>query len=131
MGYRYHTQGWPVVCFEFLGRLSKEDLARYFSDADALVAGGKPYATIMDGSNMLMPEAEFVRRQVRWIQEHEQDMRRLNRGIAFVVQSTVIRGLVRAVMHFQTMPVTYAWFSKLEEATVWAAARAAGAPEQP
>jgi len=129
MGYRYHTQAWPVVHFEFIGRLSPEEITQYLADADALVAGSKPYACVMDGTQMLVPEAEFVRRQARWIREHEQDMKRVNRGIAFVVQSTVIRGLVRAVMHFQELPVSYAWFSKLDDALVWAAARAAERPK--
>jgi hypothetical protein len=124
MGYHYHTQDWPVVRFEFIGRLSADEIAAYIADADALVAGGRPYATVMDGSHMLLPEAEFVRRQARWIREHGADMQRLNRGIAFVAQSTVIRGLVRAVMHFQEMPVPYAWFSNLAEAMVWAQERA-------
>ena len=123
MGYHYHTRDWPVVRFEFVGRLSADELEAYIADADALVAGGKPYATVMDGCNMLVPEAEFVRRQARWIREHTADMQRLNRGIAFVVQSTVIRGLVRAVMHFQELPVEHAWFSNVADAMAWAAER--------
>lgn len=125
MGYHYHTQTWPVVRFEFVGRMTAEETDQYFADADALIAGGKPYATVMDGTDMLVPEAEFVRRQARWLHDHSRQVQQLNRGIAFVVQSTLIRGLVRAVMHFQEMPVAYEWFSHTEDAMVWAAARSA------
>ena len=125
MGYRHHTDAWPVVRFEFIERLSSEDIAQYMADSDALVAGGKPFANVMDGSNMLLPEAEFVRRQAAWVRDHVEDMRRLNRGIAFVVRSTLIRGVVRAVMHFQAIPVPHEWFANLEDAMAWAANQAA------
>src|SRR5215510_11346102 len=130
MGYRYNTQAWPVVHFEFIGRLSADEIDQYLADANALVAGDQPYATVMDGTHMLMPEAEFVRKQSIWIRDHTADMRRLNRGIAFVARSTLVRGLVRAVMHFQDMPVSYEWFASLDEAMTWAAARANRQPSK-
>jgi hypothetical protein len=125
MGYSFHTQAWPVVRFEFTGRLSADEITQYLADSDALVAGVKQYAIVMDGTRMQLPEAEFVRKQSLWIREHTEGMQRLNRGIAFVSRSTVIRGLVRAVMHFQSIPVPYEWFATLEEATTWAAAQTA------
>jgi hypothetical protein len=124
MGYLYHAQRWPVVRFEFRGRLTADDMAAYIADSDALIAGGKPFANVMDGTNMLVPEIEFVRQQARWIRDNAEGMRRLNRGIAFVAPSTVIRGLVRAVMHFQALPVEYAWFANADEAMEWAGTRA-------
>ena len=48
-----------------------------------------------------------------------------HRGIAFVVRSTLIRGLVRAVMHFQAVPVAHEWFANVEDAMAWAAIQAA------
>lgn len=126
MGYRFNTESWPVVQFEFIGRLTSDEIDQYFADADALIVGDKPYACVMDGTHMLVPEAEFVRRQATWIRDHTAGMRRVNRGIAFVVRSTLIRGLVRAVMHFQDLPVSHEWFASLDEAMVWAGARANG-----
>lgn len=125
MPYRYHTDAWPVVRFEFIGRLSAEEITQYLADSDALIAGGKPFATVMDGSGMLLPEAEFVRKQAGWVRDHVEDMQRLNCGIAFVVRSTLIRGVVRAVMHFQEIPVPHAWFATLEDAMAWAASQTA------
>ena len=125
MGYRYHAEAWPVVRFEFIGRLSSDDIVQYMTDSDALVALGKPYANVMDGTSMLVPEAEYVRKQAIWIREHAEDMQRLNRGIAFVARSTLVRGIVRAVMHFQSIPVPYEWFANVDEAMAWAAKQTA------
>lgn len=125
MGYRLHTDDWPVVRYEFIGRVSADELDQYFAHANALVTGGKPYACVMDATDMLLPDADLVRKQVAWLREHDEAMRRTVRGIALVVESTMIRGLVRAVMHFQDVPVPLEWFATLKEAMPWAAARAA------
>lgn len=125
MGYCYHTDAWPVVRFEFIGRLTADEINQYLADSDSLIAAGKPFASVMDGSNMLLPEAEYVRKQAIWVRDHVEDMRRLNSGIAFVVRSTLVRGVVRAVMHFQEIPVPHDWFANVDEAMAWAATQAA------
>ena len=35
------------------------------------------------------------------------------------------RGLVRALMHLQSMPVPYEWFASVDAAMAWAAAKVA------
>lgn len=123
--YEYDESAWPVVQFRFIGRLELPDIDRYFADGDAVVAGARSYACVMDGTAMLLPEVDFVRRQARWIREHQPQMRRVNRGVAFVTQSALIRGLVRAILHLQPLPVPYASFGDVEEAMAWAHVRAA------
>ena len=124
MGYRFDTQAWPVVCFEFFGRLSADELTQYFADSDALMKRAEPYAAVMDASDMLVPEVEIVRKQALWLRENGAKLASVNRGIALVIRSSVIRGLVRAVIHFQEIPVAYEWFSDRDEAMSWASARA-------
>ena len=124
MGYALDSSGWPIVQFKFIGRLTQLETDRYFADGDALVTGRRPYVCIMDGTVMLTPDVDFVRRQARWIHEHRQEMLQVNRGIAFVMPSALVRGLVRAVMHFQEMPVPHASFADLESALAWGQKRA-------
>jgi hypothetical protein len=124
MAYEYDISAWPVVQFKFVGRLDEADIERYFRDGDAIVRGDRSYACVMDGLAMLIPEVDFVRRQSQWIKRNEEDMRRVNRGIAFVATSAVVRGLVRAVLHLSPLPVPHAVFSELSEAMQWARQRA-------
>ena len=122
MGYEYDDTEWPIVQFKFVGRLSSSELETYFRDADALVNGQRVYACVMNGVDMLLPEVEFVRRQAQWIERNAQAMRRVNRGIAMVTSSPVIRGLLRAVFHLQQLPVPSATFSEVAEGFAWARA---------
>lgn len=123
MGYELDKSEWPVAQFRFLGRLEPADVERYFQDSDTIVSGTSRYACVMDGRAMLVPEVEFVKRQGLWITAHADSMRRVNCGIAFVTTSALVRGLVRAVMHFTAMPVEHASFSDLNEAKLWARSR--------
>jgi hypothetical protein len=122
--YEFDPSGWPVLIFRFLGRLNTADGERYFCDSNALIAGDRSYVCVMDGSTMLVPEAEFVRRQAVWIRNNRVAMQRLNQGIAFVTPSALIRGLVGAIIYFQEMPVPHRLFGTVDEATVWAQGRA-------
>jgi len=123
MGYTLDTQMWPIVHFKFIGHMTAAETDRYFNDSDAIVNGGRSYVCVMDGTEMLIPSVEFVRRQADWIRANREAMRRVNRGIVFVMTSAVIRGLVRAVMRFERMPVDYIACSKLEEGIAWARTR--------
>lgn len=124
MGYQYDTSAWPVVQFRFVGRMDVDDTNRYFEDADAIIQGHRRYVCLMDGSTMLVPEVEFVRRQAIWLREHRERMRAVNLGIAFVASSALIRGLVRAVLHLQPLAVPYESFADLESGMAWARTRA-------
>jgi hypothetical protein len=124
MGYEFDTEAWPIVQFRFIGRLEPSDIERYFRDADEIVHGNRSYACVMDGLTMLIPEVEFVRRQAQWIRANDADMRRVNRGIAFIATSAVVRGLVRAVLHLSPIPVPYEVFSELGDGMAWARTRA-------
>jgi hypothetical protein len=124
VSYEYDESEWPVVQFKFVGRLSDSELENYLRDADALVNGERTYACVMNGLDMLTPEIEFVRRQAKWIAHNAQAMRRVNRGIAMVSSSAMIRGLVRAVLHLQALPVPSQTFSELAEGIAWARALA-------
>lgn len=120
MGYEFDTSEWPIVRFTFIDRLSVAETERYFEDADKLVHGTRSYACVMDGTDMLLPETPLVRRQALWIHANGEAMQRVVRAIAFITPSALVRGVVRAVLHFQTIPVPYASFSDLEEGVAWA-----------
>jgi hypothetical protein len=128
VGYTYDESEWPAAQFRFVGRPSSDEVEAYFRDISALVHGERPYACVINGLDMLIPEREFVRRQALWIQQNANDMRRVNRGVAFVLGSAMIRGLVRAVHHIQPAPVPSATFSELAEGIAWAREVATKAP---
>ena len=119
VGYEFNTREWPVVHFRFFGRLQIAELDQYLTDADSVIAENKPYACILDGLEMLTPGSDFIRRQAEWIRINSETLTRLNRGTAFVTESAMIIGLVRAVFYFQPFPSPYAFFKALPDAMTW------------
>jgi hypothetical protein len=124
LGYTYDESSWPVVQFRFTGRLDAIESVRYFRDADALLLAPPGFTCVMDGVAMQMPEVELVRQQAKWLKTNSAQVRRINRGFAFVAPSAVIRGMVRAVLHIQPLPVPHAVFTDLDEGMAWAEDRA-------
>lgn len=124
MGYELDATNWPILHFKFAGRLDQAEADRYFADGTALVTGGKPYVCVMDGTDMLTPQVEFVRRQAKWMDEHRVNMQQVNLGVAFILPSALIRGLVRAIVHYQDLPVPHVSFPDSASAWQWAERRA-------
>lgn len=128
MGYVYDDRAWPVVQFRFSGRLTALENDRYFCDSDALLQAAPGFTCVLDGVAMQMPEVELVRQQANWIRTNRAAIRRVSRGFAIVAPSAVLRGMVRAVLHIQPLPVAHAVFAELEEGMAWARERARARP---
>ena len=120
----YDASAWPVLQFRFSGRMNAAEHDQYFSDADWLLSAPAGFTCVLDGVAMQMPEVELVRRQSSWIRQNSAAIRSVNRGFALVAPSAVIRGMVRAVLHIQPLPVPYAVFAELDEGIEWARQRA-------
>lgn len=123
MGYRFYTATAPLYRFELAGRLSAEETDQYFADTKGVLDTGRPHAVVIDTTAMLVPEVEFVRRQANWLRDNLAELRRLDLGVALVIRSSLIRGLLRAIMHFQEIPCPHALFEDVDEATTWAKER--------
>ena len=130
VGYAYDDKAWPIVTFTFTDRLTAAEMVAYFRDSDALIAGGRRYALVFDALAALTPESAFVRRQAKWTRDNFAAMEQLNAGMAFVINRPVIRGVLRAVLHFQSLPVPYGVHDTMESGTSWARAQIGRASER-
>ena len=104
-------------------RLSVAEVDCYFRDCDALVGQDKPYAAVFDCTGMLLPDAHQLRRQVQWIRENFKRVVVLNQGVAFVMPNLITRSILRAINHFEPIPIPYEVFPEVEPARKWAAER--------
>lgn len=119
----YDVGAWPVVHFRFKGRPSAAETDQYFRDSDKLLSAAPGFACVLDGVDMQMPEVDLVRRQATWIRANRETIRVVCRGFAIVAPSAVLRGMVRAVLHLQPLPVPHAVFSELDAGIDWAESR--------
>jgi hypothetical protein len=58
-----------------------------------------------------------------WIEKRCAELRRSNTGSAFVLESPVVRGTFKAVLHMTPMPMPYSIEPNMDSARRWCLAR--------
>jgi hypothetical protein len=83
------------------------------------------YVLVLETHHSAMTSFSQARRQAMWMKEHQETLRKQVLGIALVLPSPVLRGVLKVVLQLQPMPVPYAVFRDAAEAEAWAQQRLA------
>jgi hypothetical protein len=111
--------GETVAMFELGGPLGPDEFSAYLRQLDVSIAGGRPFAMVVDGSHPALELATQPNK--RWQLTRAAAIGQLHRGIAFVT-GTMTRERVQALYALQPPGVPYAFFSDRDEAIEWARA---------
>lgn len=122
MSIRFDYSAWPVVLLAQFGGTSDAQFEGYLRELEALSSRGSSFVLLLDlraGEPFSFAQRA---RQNRWMAEHPEHMRRLQ-GIAFVEDSWMMRGAMRAA--FLALPPTYPYLitNDIGEARNWAQGR--------
>jgi len=79
------------------------------------------YVVILNVLHSKMGPFSQARRQAEWMRDRAALMKSKLLGIAMVMPSAAIRGVMRVITGIQPMPVTYSMVGTLQEAQEWAA----------
>src|ERR1700756_4599376 len=118
---------WPLVVFRFHFRPSMEELERYLARQDEMLARRVPMISLVLAEEAKLWETPVLRRQAEWIKHNEAELRRYSLGAALVMQSPIVRGMLKAILWLQPMPQPYHVCSTVEEALRWLRERVASA----
>jgi hypothetical protein len=125
MPYEFDGHEYPLVRMRLREWLDESDWDRFYADFTELLEGGAPFAAVLDTVSLRAPEIRQLRGLAAWIQNHQEPLGRLHRGCACVIDSPMIRGTLKAVVHMQPMPMPMAVFEGAAEANAWARERVA------
>jgi hypothetical protein len=117
-----------LITFVFRDRVSDGDFDRYLSTYDRVVARGEPWVSIFDARDVRPLDSKQVRQQADWIERNSQVLSKLNFGIAFVIPSPTIRGVLKAILWLQPIPQQHVVVATMSAAYGWCESqlRAAG-----
>jgi len=120
----------PLTTFVFRERVSDADFDKYLSLYDAIVARGEPWVSIFDARDVRPLDSKQVRRQAEWIKRNREALSKLNVGIAFVIPSPMIRGVLKAILWMQPLPQPHVVVASISAAYAWCVLqlKAAGLP---
>ncbi len=111
----------PVIRIQHLGATTDEDFARYLTTLHASLyspRAGKRLLVI-DATECAPTPATQRRLQAQWMKEHADRIRRYTVGVAFVIPSGLIRGMLTAIFWIQPLPSPHEVCATLEQALAW------------
>src|SRR5215471_11476687 len=98
---------WPLVIFRFRFRPSMEELEAYLARQDAMLARREPMVSLVLAEEAKLWETAVLRRQADWIKHNQDQLRQYSLGAALVLQSPIVRGMLKAILWIQPMPQPY------------------------
>ena len=110
---------WPLVIYRFRGLVSMDEMNKYLARQDVLLARHQPTLSLVIATETKLWETPVLRRQADWIKENQELLRRYSLGAALVIQSPIVRGMLKAILWIQPMPQPYAVFPTVEGALRW------------
>jgi hypothetical protein len=110
---------WPLVIYRFRGLVSMDEMNQYLARQDVLLARNTPTLSLVIATETKLWETPVLRRQADWIKQNQDLLRRYSLGAALVIQSPIVRGMLKAILWIQPMPQPYAVFSTVEGALGW------------
>jgi hypothetical protein len=116
-------RSWPIVIFTFRGAVTAGELEDYLTASERILAKGARYGGIVLVADLKPFDGPLIRRQATWIKEHEPALRKQSVGVALVLDSPMMRGMLRAILWLEPMPQPHAVLASQAEAWAWVSAR--------
>ncbi|NET36517.1 MAG: STAS/SEC14 domain-containing protein [Cyanothece sp. SIO1E1] len=115
------TQQTPLITIRFTGHAANdESFQQYLDDLEGLYEAQQPIFLIFNAEKAVLPKLKHQQQQAQWLKEKEDLMRAYCCGTAYVIQSAVIRWVLKAIFALQAQPVPYAIVDTQEAAEAWA-----------
>ena len=117
---------WPVIIVRFDGIASDAEFMRYLEETRACLQPGKRTVTVLDAREPTGATQHQRRMQADWMKQHRALIQECSAGIAFVLNSPVVRGVLTAIMWLTPLPVPHRIFADIEDARTWSRRRLDG-----
>lgn len=128
----FEEQERPLVVIRFVGAPTDAEFEAYLAGYDRLLEGNDVYALMLvTAPDAPVTRARHARRQAQWMAANVRRIRARVVSIAFVLQSPLMRGVLRAVLAIQPIVVEYAVFRAEDDAALWSRDMLARDPRVP
>lgn len=116
---------WPVVTLRIRGTLLDEEEDEFIEASVGFAEHGERYVAVIDLLEAATPSARFIRGQAAAMGKYADVLSRRCVGMAFVIDSAMLRGGLRAIFHFQGPPSPHIVVRTVEDALRWAGSKLA------
>src|SRR5256885_16434994 len=110
---------WPLVVFRFEGAITMAQLEEYLKRQEDLSARQSQTVALVLTKNLRMWETAVLRRQAEWLKQHRDEVARMSLGAALVIESPIVRGMLKALLWLQPMPQPHFVTNSIAPALAW------------
>ena len=118
---------WPLVRVRYHAKPTIEELDESLERLDAMYQRDGWRVLIIEVDAGVTLDAALRRRQADWMTRQRATIQRGCAGIAFVLPSRLLRGMLTAILWIQPLPAPHRVVGTTEEAETWCHARLAEA----
>ena len=113
----------PLLRVIFSGALAANEFRGYLSEMDEQLASAlarkQKVGVLLDARAVTRVDAEVRRLQAAWMKENFENLSFNTVGVAFALNSSLVRGVLTAILWLQTLPSDHQVFASPEEAELW------------
>lgn len=120
-GIRYHDELFPLVLIEWEGEASDAELQAHLAQLDAYGHSAQKRLVVYDLRRGARVGHAQRQQFSRWIQRNTELLRTMNVAVLFVINSPVVRIILRAILFTQPLGCPTRTFVGLDEALAHAA----------
>lgn len=117
------TSSSPILRVSFEGEVSEAEMRAHLAELTRAIRERPLNAIVYDARRSGTPSAVQRRLQAEWMKEHEALIRSRNAGVAFVIESALIRGALTAILWMQPMATEHTVVATMDEALRWSTER--------
>lgn len=111
----------PLISIHFTGaKATPENFDAYLEELNRNYAPKEPFALIFELSKAPVPGPSYQLKQASWMKEHEGLIEQYCLGTAYVIPSTVMRGVLKFIFGIQGQPAPFKVVTTYEEGREWA-----------
>jgi hypothetical protein len=122
----------PLIVATAIGTLNDIDYRAHLDECSTkIIAPGKPYAFVYDGTRIASMPATCRKMQSDWINSNKATVARLNHGCGFAFDSLLTRNFLTAVHWISPPPYPYAVHATRRGALRWCLDRLVEAGDLP
>jgi hypothetical protein len=121
--YRFDATTLPLLRITFAGSVDDDAFRAYLGEYRAVLSQGKPYAVLLDASDAGVPSSAQRKLQADFIRDNAVVMGAVCVGGAFIIQSTLVRGALTAILWLQPMPFRHVVVGTVAEGEAWCRGR--------
>lgn len=116
----FDERDWPLLVIRFDGTPTDAEFAAYLSRYEKYLERSDRYGlSLVTKPSAPMTKAKHARMQAAWINEHFDRLRDRCVGLAFVLPSPMTRGVLKAILSMQRLPVQHSVHATESDAHDW------------